>query len=1526
MSQRTLLLRLSNSGEPENSEGISNGIYILPALPHLKGYKKGDPLFHLVFQLNAASSVTRDGTLLTNLPKDSSSPFKRHEYSEYLIGSSFDKDASISVPIFRPGSYNYFIRYTDANDTSATTEKFYFNVPPALYINGEYVAFNALNVETVVSKWVGSLSNWETFFTRVADKGYNMIHFTPLQERGSSDSPYSIYDQLQYDPKIFKDNSEAISVIKKLLANHGLLSLTDVVWNHTADNSEWLREYPDSGYNAETAPHLTAAIELDASLLEFSRNLKSLSLPTEINNEHDLHLVVDGISQHVIGKLQLWQYYVFNKEDTLAEIKKNFYDSTYKITPVDIPTSVNKDSIEELATYTLEVASVHGQPILEKRFSNKLDARKFLGILYTVLEARDLDFEVVAQKSSAIIDQINAPLYSSYDDDVKSILSQVSDRIKFLRLAGNGPKLGLVTDKNPLTEAYFTRFTGKDGKSWALANNGWIWGGNPLVDFASSKSKAYLRREVIVWSDCVKLRYGSGPSDSPHLWERMIQYTQDCARTFSGFRIDNCHSTPLHVGEALLDAAREVNSNLYVVAELFTGSEEMDKFFVERLGINTLIREAMQAWNVQELSRLVHKHGGRPIGSLTWLPLDDFALPADKEPTKGKYIDSYTEMEIPKVLTKQAPHAMFMDCTHDNEMPAQKRTPEDTLPNAALVAFCSSAIGSVYGYDEIFPRLLDVVNETRQYSIEDNGIGQVKKKLHAIRKNLAAESEDILRDHEMYIHHEGQYITIQRHNAKTGKGWFLIARSKFDGHEGPQTLSPVVLSGTIAKCEFSYTLKVTGEYQHSDTVLTGIPAKVEEIRSPAIEFNGKETIIKVDDSFITGSIAVFSTEIPGVDLSLDKFVKEGAVEASLGLDLSDLNALLYRCSSEERDASFGKEDVYSIPGYGALVYAGLEGWNTALKHVIWQNNLGHPICDHIRQGEWALDYIVNRLDIYSKNSPNLKKFQEWLRSRIEAIKKVPYFLRPHYFTLVVGIAYEAARFRALRGLGVHVQTATNFVQSLALTSVQMIGRMNNTSLLPTEQVSCIAAGLPHFSNDYMRCWGRDVFISFRGLMLVTERYDDAKNHILGFAKTLKHGLIPNLLDAGRNPRYNARDAVWFFLQAIQEYVKYAPDGIKILDERVARRFPLDDTYIPHTDKRAFSYESSIREVIYEILARHAKGIKYREANAGPNLDSQMKDEGFNVEVYIDWKTGLVHGGSQSNCGTWMDKMGESEKAGSKGVPGTPRDGAAIELQGLMKSALRFVNELNTKGSFEYTEVEKNDGSKISLVDWEKLVQDNFEKHFFIPVDASDDDKFVVDASLVNRRGIYKDLYRSGKPYEDYQLRANFPIAMVAAPELFTPKNALAALRTADRVIRGPVGLRTLDPSDWNYRPYYNNSEDSEDFATSKGRNYHQGPEWVWVFGYFLRAFMLFHYIEDKSCKTESGELTDFMLTGLNARIQGHQKWIKESPWAGLTELTNKDGAFCYDSSPTQAWSTSCLLDLYYDLWSDEHYKNSNGRK
>ncbi|KAE8356641.1 glycogen debranching enzyme [Aspergillus coremiiformis] len=1503
--RQVYLLPLKDDGSPDVPGGY---IYLPPPT---------SPAYLLRVVIEGSSSICREGMLWVNIPEDGK-PFSRSSFRGFRLHPDFNKNIHIDIPITCPGSFAFYTAYSPLPDFSVSptetsepirTSTHYIDVAPRLTLGDRDLPLNALSIFSVISKFMGRYpTDWENHLTGISQRNYNMVHFTPLMHRGASNSPYSIFDQLQFDETLFPNGEDDVAqMVTKMEKEHGLLSMTDVVWNHTAHNSQWLEEHPEAGYSIETAPWLEAALELDTALLEFGGNLESMGLPTEFRTVEDLVVVMNVMRDQVIGGLRLWEYYVIDvKADT-----RRIIDKWSKSPGIELKSdqwsrfaleNFKNLTLKEQASFVREQAIPTSKRILG-RFTRAVDDH-FGAAILTALFGPEASNDDVESRLTTLLDEVNLPFYTEYDQDVSEIMDQVFNRTKYLRIDGHGPKLGPVTKESPLVETYFTRLPAnavtKQHKPTALAlvNNGWIWNADAMRDNAGPDSKAYLRREVIVWGDCVKLRYGNSPEDSPFLWEFMTKYTRLMARYFSGFRIDNCHSTPLVVAEYLLDEARKVRPNLTVFAELFTGSEDADYAFVKRLGINALIREAMQAWSTGELSRLVHRHGGRPIGSF------DLDLPTAGSSHALASASTDSREETISHIRPCPVQALFMDCTHDNEMPAQKRTAVDTLPNAALVSMCASAIGSVMGYDEVYPKLVDLVHETRLYAsafsepskVEltwNGGIGSIKKLLNEVHTMMGVDGYD-----ETHIHHDGEYITVHRVHPKTRKGIFLIAHTSFPGQNSNSILAPTHLIGTRVKQLGAWLLEVeAGEDTKAEVLadkdyLRGLPSTIRETNAIEVEEHGQDTIISVLDSFIPGSIALFETSIPTAEHStgLDHFITEGVDQAFSKLGLVDLNFVLYRCDAEERDSSDGQDGVYDIPNHGPLVYAGLQGWWSVLETIIRYNELGHPLCDHLRQGQWALDYIVGRLEKMAPKDGHsaLNDPATWLRIKFQAVRDLPSFLLPRYFAIIIQVAYNAAWKRGIRLLGENIQKGQEFVHQLGMVSVQQTGYVKSASLWPTKKVSSLAAGLPHFAVDWARCWGRDVFISLRGLLLCTGRFHDAKEHILAFASVLKHGMIPNLLSSGKLPRYNSRDSVWFFLQAIQDYTEMAPNGIELLGEKTPRRFlPYDDTWFPFDDPRAYSQYSTITEVIQEVLQRHARGLSFREYNAGPELDMQMKPEGFQIDVNVDWETGLIFGGSQFNCGTWQDKMGESEKAGNKGIPGTPRDGAAIEITGLLYSALTWVGKLYDRGLYPYDRVDIGDDKSITFKDWSAKIKNNFERCYYIPLNADEDSQYDIDTKIVNRR----------KPYEDYQLRSNFPIAMAVSPDLFDPS----------KVVLGPVGMATLDPSDLNYRPNYNNSEDSTDFTTSKGRNYHQGPEWVWQRGYFLRAFLHFDLSRRE---TPEGRIEAYQQ--VTRRLEGCKRALRESPWKGLTELTNQGGAYCSDSSPTQAWSAGCLLDLYYD--------------
>ena len=95
-------------------------------------------------------------------------------------------------------------------------------------------------------------------------------------------------------------------------------------------------------------------------------------------------------------------------------------------------------------------------------------------------------------------------------------------------------------------------------------------------------------------------------------------------------------------------------------------------------------------------------------------------------------------------LQGSAPHAVLLDLSHDNESPSHRRTARDALPTGGLVTFTWASIGSVKGFDDLYPKLLDLVTDSRMYEkYEDatkSGIGKAKRILNHLHTEMILEN------------------------------------------------------------------------------------------------------------------------------------------------------------------------------------------------------------------------------------------------------------------------------------------------------------------------------------------------------------------------------------------------------------------------------------------------------------------------------------------------------------------------------------------------------------------------------------------------------------------------------------------------------------------------------------------------------------------------------------------------------------------------------------------------------------------
>jgi predicted glycogen debranching enzyme len=150
-------------------------------------------------------------------------------------------------------------------------------------------------------------------------------------------------------------------------------------------------------------------------------------------------------------------------------------------------------------------------------------------------------------------------------------------------------------------------------------------------------------------------------------------------------------------------------------------------------------------------------------------------------------------------------------------------------------------------------------------------------------------------------------------------------------------------------------------------------------------------------------------------------------------------------------------------------------------------------------------------------------------------------------------------------------------------------------------------------------WGRDTFVSLPGLLLVTGRFDEAKQVLLTFVNCMKDGLIPNFIsDEDGSSVYNTVDATLWYVNAVLQYVKYTGD-LEFVRQQ-------------------------LWNTLEQVIEKHFEGTLF-----GIRVDSD----------------GLLSHGPQL---TWMDSS-------VGGKPTAPRAGKAVEIQALWYNALKTMELL-----------------------------------------------------------------------------------------------------------------------------------------------------------------------------------------------------------------------------------------------------------
>lgn len=101
--------------------------------------------------------------------------------------------------------------------------------------------------------------------------------------------------------------------------NWGIASICDIVLNHTANESEWIREHPEAAYSCFTCPYLRPAFLFDALLAQVTADtkaglLETVGVPQIVETEDHLQALKYQLHTVYLPKVRLWEFYQVDVE------------------------------------------------------------------------------------------------------------------------------------------------------------------------------------------------------------------------------------------------------------------------------------------------------------------------------------------------------------------------------------------------------------------------------------------------------------------------------------------------------------------------------------------------------------------------------------------------------------------------------------------------------------------------------------------------------------------------------------------------------------------------------------------------------------------------------------------------------------------------------------------------------------------------------------------------------------------------------------------------------------------------------------------------------------------------------------------------------------------------------------------------------------------------------------------------------------------------------------------------------------